>query len=194
MALIVPDMLALLTLGSTFGSLCSSLSLFWPARRHCVLSTHITQPKVHLHLWWNRKVVSFKFCWTLTETCCPLLGIQLRFLPPGFITTLQMLSSFLSVRTLSLSGLSNHGSLMSNLAALELNPSNKYISWSQGTITSGPKSWCTCWIHTITLQWVMCCLKVPSWGVSNFAYSLLEFTSSSTWSSCLISQSDHFCL
>ena len=70
---IVPAM----SVGSTSGSLHLCLSLFCPASRCTVSScTYVTsQSKVHLHQWWNRKTVSFRFSWAMAETCCPLLGI-----------------------------------------------------------------------------------------------------------------------
>ena len=39
------------------------------------------------------------FSWAITETCCPLSSVLLAFLPPDFLMTLQMSSTFLSVRT-----------------------------------------------------------------------------------------------
>ena len=132
MASIIPAISGLLIFDSTLGSLYLSLSLFWPVMRCTVSSfTHvISQSKVHLHLWWNKKAASFNFYWSIAETYCPLLGIPLAFLPPGFLMTLQMSSTFLLVRTWSLSGLSSPCSLTSNLAASGLNPSQMYTSWS----------------------------------------------------------------
>ena len=93
-------------------------------------------------------MASFRFTWAITETCCSLLDIPLAFLPPGFLMTLQMSSTFLSVRTWSLSGQSSPCSLTSSLAALGLNPSHTYISCSQEAIISGPHGLCT---HRIPL-------------------------------------------
>ena len=123
------------------------LKFFWPARKHTVFSCTpiISQSKVHLHLWWNQKA-SFWFSWASTETCCPLLGILLASLPPCFLTTLQMSSTFLSVRTHNLWGLSSPCSLMSKLAASWLNPSWMYVSRSYMAIISGSCSICTHWI------------------------------------------------
>ena len=120
----------------------SSLSFFCHANR-CTVSSHtpiISQSKVHHYLWWNRKTASFRFSLAMTDTCCPLSGVLLAFLPPGSLVRLQMSSTFLSVRTISLSGLSTPYSLMSNLAALGLNPSQMCISWSHEVIISGHHS------------------------------------------------------
>ena len=109
-----------------FGSFYLSLKFFCPVRIHAVSShTPITS---HLHWRWNRKTASFRFSWAMTKTCYPLSGVPLAFLPSGFLMTLQKASTFLSVRTLNLSGLSSSLSLMSNLAASALNPSWMYIS------------------------------------------------------------------
>ena len=119
---IVSTMSSLLTLGITLGSLGSSLSLFCPASGCTVSScTPVTsQSKVLLHQWWNRKTAGFRFSWAMTETCCPQLGIPLAFLSAGFLMTLQMSSTFFSVSTLSLSGLSSPCSLMSNILSKTL--------------------------------------------------------------------------
>ena len=105
---IVPVISTLLTLGSTSGSLYSSLILFCHASRCTVSSctTITSQPKVHLHQWWNRKTASFRFSWAMTETCCPQLGISLGFLLSCFFTILHVSSIFFYVSALSLSGLS----------------------------------------------------------------------------------------
>ena len=127
-------------------SLHSSLSLFCPVSR-CTDSSHISitfQSKVHLHWWWKRNKASFRFSWAITETCCHLLGIPLASLPSGFLMTLQMLLTVLLVRILSLSGLSSPCSLMSNLAASELNLICKYIFLSHMAIHSSPHAQCTC--------------------------------------------------
>ena len=119
MVSIIPAILVLSTLGSTSGSLYSSLSLFCPASR-CTLSSLIPityKLKVDLQIWWNRKAASFTFSWAITKTCCSLSGILLAILPPGFLITLQMSWTVLSMRTLSLSGLYSPWSLTSNLAA-----------------------------------------------------------------------------
>ena len=70
----------------------------------------------------------------MPETCCTLLGVLLAFLLPGFFMTLQISLTFLSMSTLTLFGLSGHSSLMSNLAASELNLNHKYISLSHKAI------------------------------------------------------------
>ena len=173
MASIIPAISDLLIFGSPLGSLYSSSSFFCPAMM-CIVSSCtpvISQSKVHLHLWWSRKVASFRFSWALTETCCPLSGIPLAFLPPGFLTILQMSSTFLSVRALSLSGLSHPCFLTSNLAALGLNSSQMYISWSHETIISGPYSFCTHWFPFIILQGIILWQRVPSLDKFMFAYS-----------------------
>ena len=114
-----------LILGSTFGSLYSSMRFFCPASRCTVSSCTyiISQSKVHLHQWWNRKADNFRFSWAMIDNCCLCSGV-----PPGFLTTLQMSSAVLSMRTLFLSGLSSPFSLMSNLAASELKNRWMYIS------------------------------------------------------------------
>ena len=76
---------------------------------------------------------------------------------------------------LSLSGLSCPCSLTSNLAALGLNPSWIYISWSHKAITSGHHSQCTHFILCITSQGIILWWNVPAKGNSMFAYSALEF-------------------
>ena len=90
----------------------------------------------------------------MIKTCCPLLGIPLAFMPPGFLTTLQMSSTFLSVSTHSLSGLSCPCSKMSNLAASELNQSCKYISWCHEAILSGPCTLCIHLILSVIIQFI----------------------------------------
>ena len=129
---IINSMSALLTLGSLFGSLYSSLSIFCPVSRHTV-STHtliVSQSKVHLHQWWNRKTTGFRLSWAIS--------VPLAFLPPGFLMTLQISSFFLSVRTLSLSELSIPCSLTSNLAASGLKSCHMYTSWTHEALISGP--------------------------------------------------------
>ena len=84
---------------------------------------------MHLLLWRNRKAASFKFSWAMSKTCCSLLSGLLLSLPPGFLMTLQISLTYLSVRTLSLWWLSSSYSLMSNLAGLGRNPNHRYISW-----------------------------------------------------------------
>ena len=175
------------------GSLYLSLNPFWPASRCTVSSgtTIFSQSKVQLHLWWNKKIDSIRFSLTVTETCYPLLGFQLAFIMPGFLMTLQISSTFLSVRALSLWGLSSPCSLMSNLAALGLNLSCSYISCSHKSIISGPCAWCTCWIYSAPLQFIdpWC---IVSWrGSSIFAYSASELISLSSWCTGFISESDH---
>ena len=146
----------------------------------CTVCTPITfQSKMHFQQWWNRKEASFRFSWAMTETCCPLLDVPLAFSLPGFLTTLQMSLTLLLVRTLSLSGLSSPCSLMSNLAALGLNPSRIYLSWSHKDIISGPCSWCTHWVLCVILQGIILWQSVPAQGIFIFAYSAFEFFSSS---------------
>ena len=114
----VPAISDFLIFGSTLGFLHSSLSFFWSVKK-CTVSSFtpiISQSAVHLHLWCNRKMVSFRFSWAIIETCCPLSGIPSTFLPPDFLITLQMSSTFLSVRTLSFTELSSPCSLTSKLA------------------------------------------------------------------------------
>ena len=108
MSSIVSAMSASLTLGGMSGSSYLSLRLFFPASRCTVSScTHeILQWKVHHYLWWNRKTANFRFSCAITETCCPLSGVPLAFLLPGFLMTSQLLWTLLSVTILSLSGLS----------------------------------------------------------------------------------------
>ena len=137
----------------------------------------ISQSKVHLHLWWIGRLIASGFSWAITETCCPLLGVPSAFLLPGFLMTLQMSSTILSVRILSLSGLSSHCSLMSNLAALGLNPSRVYISWNFKAIISGPCALCTHRIPLYCSQGIILLWRVPSWGISMFAYSASGSTS-----------------
>ena len=109
----------------------------------CTLSSFtpvISQSKIYLHLWWNRKMASFRLFWAITEICCPLLGIPLAFLPTGFLTTLQMPSTFLSVRTLSHSWLSSTCSLTSSLAALRLHTCLGAMKpWSQFLMSYVPE-------------------------------------------------------
>ena len=182
----------LLIFGSMLGSFYSSLGFFWPAMR-CTVSSFtpiISQSKVHLHLWLKRKTASFRFSWAITETCCPLLDILSAFLPPGFLTTLQMSLTFLSVRTQSLSGLFSPCSLMSNLAALGLNPSRTYISWIHKVIISGPHALCT---HRIPMYMSWCIIlwwRVPVLGNSIFAYSASGSTFLYSWATCSSSGSD----
>ena len=88
---IVPAISALLTLCSMSVSLYSFFGLFCSTSR-CTVYSHshiISQSKVHLHQWWNRKRASFRFSWAMNETCCSLANIPSTFLPPGFLTTLQ---------------------------------------------------------------------------------------------------------
>ena len=162
-AFIVIAISVLLTLGSMSGSLYLFSRLFWPASRLTVISlTPVTfQSREHLHLWWKRKLASFRLSWAITETYCPLSDILLALLPPGFLMKLQISSTFLSVRTLSLSGLSSPCSLTNNMAVLGLNPRCRYISWSHNAMISSPFSQCTCWICVIMSWWVTCLLESP---------------------------------
>ena len=50
--------------------------------------------ELYLPLWWNRKTASFMFYWAITETCSHLSSITSALLPPGFLMTLQMSSTF----------------------------------------------------------------------------------------------------
>ena len=134
-----------------------------------------------MHCFLYKKAASFSFSCAITETCYPLLGVPSAFLPPGFLMTLQMSSTFLSVRTQSLSGLSSPWSLMSNLAALGLNPSQMYISWSFDAITSGPLALCTHKIPIFLSCSIILWQRVSSWGIYMFAYSASGSTSFSTW-------------
>ena len=138
---------------------------------------------MRLHLWWNRMAGSLTFSWAVTDTCFHLVCISSAFLPPDFLTTLQMLLTFLSVRTLSFS-------LMSNLAALELNPSQRYISLSHKAIISCLCVWYMCWICYATLHLIDLWHIVHWWGSSIFTYSVSEFTSFFTWLTGLIAGSD----
>ena len=63
MSSIIFAITALLTLGSIPGSLYSSLSFFWHESFWTVsLRTFLmSQSKVQLYLWWNRKLASFRF-------------------------------------------------------------------------------------------------------------------------------------
>ena len=176
-----------------------SCQIYWSLAAHWDLCTHLqvsssllggklvlhlllfSKSKVHLHLWWNKKPPSFRFSWAITKTCCPLLGIPLAFLPPGFLGTLFMSFTFLSVMILSLSGLSSLCSLMSNLAPLGLNPIQIYISWSFEAIFSGTPALCTCSFPLYCSWGIIIWLRVPSWGMSTFAYSASGLTSLSTW-------------
>ena len=171
MASIIPAISDLFIFGSTLGSLYLSLSFFWPIMRHIVSSftPFISQSKVHLHLWWSRKTASFRFSCAITETCCPLSGVPWAFLPPGFLTTLQISLTFWSVRTQSFLGLSSPCSLMSNLAALGLNPSRMYISCSHEAIISGPHTLCTHRIPMYTSKGFIPWWRVQLLGLSIFA-------------------------
>ena len=117
-------------------------------------------------------------------TCCPLSGVLSAFLPPGFLMMLQMSSTFLSMRILSWLGLSSPYSLMGNLAALALNPSQMYIFWSFKAMILGPHTVCT---HTIPMY---CFLGIIYWqrvlsqGISIFAYFASEYMSLCSWGLC----------
>ena len=98
MASIISVISDLLILGSTSGSYYLSLSFFCPAC-WCTVSSCtslISQSKVHLHLWWDKKAASFRFSWAMTKTCCPLSCIPSAFLQLGFLMTLQMSLNFCS--------------------------------------------------------------------------------------------------
>ena len=171
---IVPAISASLTLGSMFGYLYSSLSLICPASRHTVSSsTPITsQSKVHLHQWWNRKAASFRFSWAVTDSYRPLSDVLLAFLPPGYLMSLQMSSTFFSVGILSLSGLSSPCSLMSNLTASGLNLSCKYISWSHKAIISCPCTQCT--RSNLSLHFCIFCVRVLLFFINCFNIRVLS--------------------
>ena len=161
---------------------------FWPADKHTVFSFTpvISQSKVYLNLRWNRKTVSFRFSWAITETWCPLLGVTLAFLLPDFLTTLQMSSIFLSVRTLSLLGLASPCSLTSNLAALRLNSCWIYIFWSFEAKVSGPHALCA---HRIPMYWsqgIIIWQRVPSWGIYISKDSASGSTCFSSWGHFII--------
>ena len=90
-----------------------------------------------------------------------------------------MFPTFLSVKTLSCLGLSSHCSVTSNLAASGLNFSQRHIYWSHKAIIAGLCTPCTHLILSATLQFVDFWCIVSCWGRSIFAYSVLEFSSSS---------------
>ena len=134
----------LLIFGSTLGSLYSSSSYFWLAKK-CTVSLSISvisQSKVHLHLLWNKKATSFRFSCAVTDLL-PSVGSLIGILATWFSMTLQMSLTLLSVRMLSFSVLSSPCYLTSNLASLGLNPSWMYICWSFKAIISGPCTVCT---------------------------------------------------
>ena len=168
---IVPAMSASLTLCRTSGSLILSSGLLWPASIWTASSctTISSQPKGHHHLLWNRKAASFGFFWAMTETCCSLSGIPLAFFLPGFIKTLQMSSTLLSVRTCSWSRLTRLCSLMSRWVALWLNPSNKFILSSYDAMISSFCAACTCQIQASIWQGIIFCFYVPTWRSHIFA-------------------------
>ena len=100
-AYIDPAISALLTSDSMLRSLCSSSSFFWPVSLQTVCSCTplISQSGVHCHLWWDKKATKFRFSCAMTDTNCPMTEVPLAFLPLGFLTTLQLSSTFLSVST-----------------------------------------------------------------------------------------------
>ena len=126
----VPDISDLQIFCGTLESLYLCLSLFWPFVMHIVSSftPAISESKVHLHLWSNRKMASFRFLWAITQTCCPMLGIPSAYSLLGLLRTLQILSTFLSIGTQSLSGLSSPCCLISKLDVSGLNYRQTYIS------------------------------------------------------------------
>ena len=80
----------------------------------------------------------------------------------------------LSVRTLSLLGLSSPCSLMSNLAALGLNPSPMYISCSHKAIISGTHALCTHRIPMYNSQGIIPWYKSHFWA-SPFSHILHQY-------------------
>ena len=94
----------------------------------------------HTWCWWNLVNKLGKE----GDDCIKILLIIVWVCP--YCGDLQMPSTFLSVKNLNLSGLSSACSLMSNLAASGLNPTQMYVSWSHDAIISGPCFWCTLWI------------------------------------------------
>ena len=168
-------------LPSTSGSLYSSLSFFLPVIKHNVSSFTQLSPNIRCISTSDRKTASFRFSWAVTESCCPLLVITSAIFQPGFLITLQILSTFLSMRTPSLSGLSSPCSLMSNLDASGLNPSRIYLSCSHEAIISGLHALYTNRIPMYTSWCIILWWKIPSWGISIFAYSASGSTSFCSW-------------
>ena len=165
---IIPAMSALLTLGIMSKSLYLSSNLFCPGIRCNVPSCTpiISQSILHLHWWWNRETANLRCSWAMTEIFCPLSCVPLAFFPSSFLTKLQMWSTFFYVSTL-------------NLAASELNPSHKFISWRHKAIISGPHAWCTHSILSAILWFIVLWCNVLNWVSFIFAYSASEFSSSS---------------
>ena len=157
MTYIVPATSDLLILGSMLGSLYLSLSLPCPTIRCIVSSCTPIIPNIRcistydgvgrqlasglVELWLIPVAPCLLFCW---HSCWS-----------DFLTKLQISSTFLSMRTLRLSGLSSACFLMSNLAASGLNTIQMYISLSHKAIISGPCSQCICWILFTTLQFII---------------------------------------
>ena len=124
---------------------------------------------------------SFSFSWAITETCCHPLGVPSAFLLPGFLMTLQMSLTFLSVRTWSLLGVCSSCSLMSNLADSGLNPSWTYISCNHKAIISGLHALCTLRIPMYTSHGIILWWRVSLLDISIFAYSASGSSSFCPW-------------
>ena len=166
MDFIVPAMSALLTLGSMFRSLYSSLGLFCLASKlqllhqRCIstydgIGRQLASDVLGLWLkpaalcWvshWHSCLLAFSWHYRCHWHCCQ--------------------------RNLSVSGLSSHCSLTSNLAASGLNSSCKYISWSHEAIISGPCARCTRLILSATLQFIILWHNVWAQGNSIFTFSV----------------------
>ena len=110
---------------------------------------------------------------SFTETCFPLSGVSLAFLPPGFLWHYRYHWHVCQWECY----------LTSNLASLGLNPSWMYICWSFKAIISSACTLCT---HRILIYCSQCILlwqRVPLWRISMFMYSASGSASLSSWGS-----------
>ena len=118
------------------------------------------------------------------------VGHSISILATWFHHGIADVINIFSMRTLCLLGLSRSCSLMSNLAALGPNLSQRYISWSHKAIISGPCAQSTRSILSVALWFIDLWHIDPCWGGSIFAYSALELSSSSSWASGSFLRSD----